>query len=206
MLALWLVTSGTNIRFALPAILLLCTALIMPALARNRFPRLLRSIVLVAGGLQVMLLLLVFPFMELLPVAGLGLVDDDTYLRQVTVNPCIDAIRAANALSVPGKALFTGEHRVFYCTRPHVAGSVFDTDHLAVWTQAAATAAELHAVLQAQNIGIILYNVREAQRLHRGPVYSDAVDEAARARFLAFARTYLRIAAQGDGWYVFTLT
>lgn len=205
-LALWLVTSGTNIRFALPAILLLCVAVIMPALARNRFPRLLRSIALAAGGLQVMLLLLVFPFMELLPAAGLGLVDDDTYLRQVTVNPCIDAIRAANALPAAGKVLFTGEHRAFYCTRPHVAGSVFDTDHLAAWTQAAASAEELRAVLRAQGISTVLYNVREAQRLHRGPVYSDAVDAAARERFLAFARQYLRVAAQGNGWYVFTVT
>lgn len=197
---LWLVLAGQNVRLVFPALLLASAAVIALTLQRRRWPVLLRGCALLAGLLQLAQLLLIFPFMQALPMAGVGQLTDEEYLTAVCISPYFAGMRLSEEWPVPGTLLFAGECRSYYNMRPCIVAGAYDDDPLAVWTRQAANPEELHATLQRHGVVLVYYGLSEGARLRRGPLHDPALTAAERQRFVDMARRHLRIIGEGDGW------
>jgi len=65
------------------------------------------------------------------------------------------------------KILFIGETRTFYCKRPFITDTAFDTTVIVEWVHSSSDVPELLKKLREEKITHILYNKREAERLER---------------------------------------
>lgn len=81
-------------------------------------------------------------------------------------NPYFEALNYINKLeNMPGKVLFIGEARTYYCIKPSIAGSVYDKTPLSEYIAGSkATEGGLKQVLQNEDISYALVNFGELLR------------------------------------------
>lgn len=106
----------------------------------------------------------------------------------------------------PMRVLFLGEARAFYCRRPHVAPTVFNTHPLEQVVNAAESAEAIREGLKRRGITHLYVNTAELMRLqetyrypHEGAGRLGMLDGFNWPLFDAFARRYLRVVEPFQG-------
>jgi len=203
---LWFMFTQQNVRFLEAGVPVMAglSALGLDAILAGRFMSGLRPLVI--------LLLLFEParwvnYLNVersLPLA-LGAETEDQYFRgpmQVDFKIGYGAMQfIVDPEKVPpdAKILFLGEARTFYCRRPCVAGTVFDTNRLEEIVRAAGTPEDIRDALKAEGITHIYVDTGELFRLQESYRYAfegkerlGMLDRFNWDRFAAFAEKYLR--------------
>ncbi len=133
-----------------------------------------------------------------------GLESRDEYLSRQTSH--YEVIRYANhKLSTEAKILFIGETRTYYCQRPFVANTAFDTTVIVEWVHSSDDVPDLLKKLREERITHILYNKREAERLERQFSYFNWKEKENIEKYRFFMNNCLKLLYSKNEVYLYEI-
>ncbi len=108
-------------------------------------------------------------------------------------------------LSPSSKVLFIGETRTYYCERPFVANTAFDTTIIVEWVQSTKDIQDLLDRFKEEGVTHILYNKREGERLEHQFSYFDWKEKEDIKKYRYFMNNYLKLIYAKNEVYLYEI-